>query len=278
VGGDLILNEFIAIGEIIERYFAPNDYLMVYIDDSGDLQSLTLTLNESKMITLNTSYNDVIFSIFDEAGLGVLHGSVRLYINSERRDFGMNWIQGDTCAIKVLDFFNSTLFSQTVNIADLTEYNIFCPIYTLSINNNYTTSMEVQIYRSGTNIAFKQVIPSQVALSYRFLSGIEYEIFMVYLNGTVADTDTVLLDENYKIISFGYYERIAPLVITSGVTINSYVMGIVASVALGIFFSGAWETKTPKILSASKPRYSTKADKKKPKTNNPIRSFINKGR
>jgi hypothetical protein len=205
---EFVLSEYIAINELLSLYVKDGNYSIYFIDDSGDEHTLSLNINQSRLIVLNTTYHEVHFAFFDISGLGLDPDTARFYINDNRRDIGKNWIQGDNCSIKVLDYFNETLYSESISLVGLTEYNIYLPVYTMLINNNYSTSMEISIKRIGNGIEFKQIIPGQYGIDIRLLANVEYGIKMYYTNGSFAESKTVLLNENYEKISFGDYEEI----------------------------------------------------------------------
>lgn len=202
---DCVLSENIAVNELISLKVKEANYSIYYIDDSNTNHTLNFTVNESKLVILNTTYHEVHFAYFDMSGLGLDSQSARFYINSERRDIGKNWIKGDSCNLKVLDYFNATLYNDDISLSGLTEFNIYLPIFTLLINNNYTESMKLTISRLG--IEFNSIIPAQSGLSFRFLANETYSAKIYYMNGTLADSKIVLLDENYKDISFGFYSE-----------------------------------------------------------------------
>jgi len=204
---DFVLSEHIAIEELISLYVKEGNYSIYYIDDSGEENTLSLNVDQSRLVILNTTYHEVHFSFFDLSGLGLDPDTARFYINSERRDIGKNWVQGNICNIEVLDFFNETLYNDDISLVGITEFNIYLPIFTMIINNNFTESMEISIQRISNNIEFKQIIPAQFGFNIRLLANVQYGIHMYYTNGTLADSKTILLDENYKQISFGFYSE-----------------------------------------------------------------------
>lgn len=204
---EFVLSEYIAIEELLSLYVKAGNYSIYYLDDSGTEHTLNVKIDESKLIILNTTYHEVHFAFFDLSGLGLDSSTARFYINGQRRDIGKNWVQGDNCSIEVLDYFNATLYSESISLVRLTEYNIYLPVYTMLINNNFTTSMELSIQRIGIGIEFRQIIPAQYGFDIRLLANVEYGIHMYYTNGTLAESKTVLLNENYKQISFGFYSE-----------------------------------------------------------------------
>lgn len=209
---------------------AAGPYSLTYVDDSGASNSIELNITGPTMLILNSTFRNVYFSVFDESGLGVDRDLFRLYINGARRDWGYVMCS-DTSSIRVLDYFGAELYNEDVYLAHYTEFNIYLPVYTLLINNNYTESMRVKIYRdSKPDYALTNVIPAQSAISYRFLANITYSIEIYYTNGTLADAKQVVLDRNNKILSFGYYSKPITNIEISGVTPADLI--IILSIAL----------------------------------------------
>jgi len=208
---DFVLSEYIAIEELISLYVKAGNYSIYYLDDSGEENTISLNLDQSRLIILNTTYHNVHFAFFDLSGLGLDPDTARFYINSERRDIGKNWIQGNICNLKVLDFFNETLYNNDISLIGITEFNIYLPVFTMLINNNYSTSMEMSIERIGNDIEFRQIISAQDGFPIRLLANVQYGIHMYYINGSLAESKTILLNKNYKIESFGFYSELVPI-------------------------------------------------------------------
>jgi len=186
-------------------------YQIEYYDDNNVFQQFTIYLGSNQAYELNSTYFDIYFSIFNFDGLGLNRDLVRFYINGVRRDFGFNVLKQDVNNLKVLDFFNATIFDQNVNLGHCTEYNVLVEIYTLIINNNYTRSIRIEIERDNSNIVVIQIIPAQYGMPYRFLPDIEYIITAYDLNGTKLDVKYVELDKNNKIVNFGFYSTEVPI-------------------------------------------------------------------
>ena len=207
--GALETTGYILPEEIVEYQLATNNYVFDYTNnEDGSSDTININLNESKVYVLNTTYFDVYFALFTYDGLGMNYDTVRFYINSERKDLGFNTLKQDVNNLKILDYFNATLFNRNVNLRGYTEYNIFVEVYTLIINNNYSHSIRVKIERN--NIEIETVIPAQYGMSYRFLPHVEYEITAYFLNGTKIEKRYIKLDSHNKIVSFGFYETEVP--------------------------------------------------------------------
>ena len=197
--------------EIVEFSIALGTYIIDYINYEDEIpRQLSFSFSDNKLIVINTTYFYVYFSIFNYDGLGLNKDLVRFYVNNLRKDFGFNTLKQDTNNLKVLDYFNATLFNQDLNLRHYTEYNILVEVYALIINNNYTHSIRIEIERN--NIAFSQVIPAQYGMPYRFLPNMTYKVRSYYINDTLIEEREIKLDKNNKIASFGFYSEEIPII------------------------------------------------------------------
>jgi hypothetical protein len=173
--------------------------------ENGAFNTYNITLNQDRLITLNSTYYEVYFALFNYDGLGLDKDLFRFYLNGVRREFGSITIKQDLNSLLVKDYFNQTLFSRSVNLDGYTEYNINVEVYNLIINNNYTHSIRLKIERNGIEI--EQIIPEQSGINYRFLPGVEYELTTYFTNGTKIESRTIELEENNQIVSFGFFSE-----------------------------------------------------------------------
>jgi hypothetical protein len=105
----------------------------------------------------------------------------------------------------VLDFFNSTLYDETVYLKDLKEYSIFISAYTLIVNNEYNIqSIKIKITRGG--ISVERIIESQGFVEFKLYANLKYYLVAYDLNDTVVDHTDVILDEDMKVVEFGFYQ------------------------------------------------------------------------
>ncbi len=178
-----------------------------------------ITLDENFILTLNTTYYDVYIGLYNFYGV-VNREEVKFYINNTRADFGFNTIKSDYADLLVMDYFNSTLFHQIVYLQGLSEYSIFIRAYTLIVNNLYNNqSITIRITRGS--ITIERLIEAQGWTEFKLFANITYEIIS-YVNGTNNETNEVELiedeikevelDEEYKIVSFGFYEIEVPVI------------------------------------------------------------------
>lgn len=203
---DVIKSGNIYPEEIIEFSVAVGDYTLKYTNSENDqLYTVNINLLNHITITLNSIYYQVYFSIFNYDGLGISSSWFRFYINNERKDLGFNILKQDTANLKVLDFFNATLFDQNIYTKAYTEFNINVQVYKLIVNNNYTHSVIIEIERPDLNYSLKQVIPAQTGVPYRFLTNINYTISCYYTNETFIEEKTVLLNKDPMLVSFGWW-------------------------------------------------------------------------
>jgi len=204
--------------------------------------SYLINFNSDYVLTLNTTYYDVYFSIFNFDGLGLDKDLVRFYINSERKDFGFNTLKYDTVNLKVLDYFNATLFDENIYTKAYTEYNIYVEVWNLILNNNYTHSIKIKLTRDNiADIEIEQTIPAQFGVSFRFLPNTEYTLTYYYTNGTEIDEIEFELESNNQIISFGWYSTEVPIdptpIIADFMTLFFFVIFIfIAYVCLQVLY------------------------------------------
>jgi hypothetical protein len=199
--------------EIIRFSIAIGSYLFQYINyEDGSFNSMNLTLSDNKLITINSTYFDVYFAVYNYDGLGLNNELLRFYINGDRRELGFNTLTQDINCLLVQDYFNSTLFNQTINLRGYNEFNINVSVYELAINNKFNRTMRYTIERNDTSILFDILINAQNSLSYRFLPDVNYIIkcYETDDNETIVEEKTILLNEQFKIVDFGFYQTQVP--------------------------------------------------------------------
>jgi len=204
--------EFLIPADTLRMFSLANStYNITWTNGENNQETSYIVIPSSDvLLTLNSTYYQVYFSIFNYDGLGIMPETVRFYINNERKDLGFNTLKYDTNNLKVLDFFNATLFDQDVYLRGYTEYNIATEIYELIVLNNFTHSIIISVERAGSSAKFIQIIPSQSSISYRFLTNITYKINCYYINGTFVEEKTVFLNRDPMLVSFGWYTAAIP--------------------------------------------------------------------
>jgi hypothetical protein len=217
--GSVTESKDILPNEIIEYLLASGTYTFEYVnqeDDSYYTDSIFLT--DNVVYVINTTYHDVYIGLYNFYGI-VNMEEVRFYINDTRADFGFNTMKSDYINLKVLDFFNSTLYDETVYLKDLKEYSIFISAYTLIVNNEYNTqSIKIKITRGG--ISVERIIESQGFTEFKLYANLKYYIVAYDLNDTVVDHTDVVLDEEFKTVDFGFYQ--ADVTVDPTPIINTY--------------------------------------------------------
>lgn len=197
--------------EIIEFKISSGNYIFDYINgEDNALRALNFTLNDNKIVVINSTYYQLYVSCFNFDGLGLDTDWVRLYINNLRKDFGFNTMKYECTRFVVLDYFNASLADETVYTKVYTEYNIYVQVYNLILNNNYSHSIYIEITRPDVDISVKQVIPAQSGINYRFLPKVDYIISYYHINGTKIGDKRITLDSNNQIVSFGFYSEEVP--------------------------------------------------------------------
>ena len=188
---------------------ANSTYNITWINGENSVSTFyNITLDEDYILTLDTTYYPVYFALFNFDGLGLDPNLFRFYINNLRKDFGFNTLKQNTNNLKVLDYFNQSLFDSNIGLSGSTEYNILIEVYTMIIYNNYSFPVIINIERN--EIEFEQIIEAGLGFDYRMLPNVEYSINIYRLNGTLLETREVDLDENNKIVSFGFFTTELP--------------------------------------------------------------------
>ncbi len=212
--GALETTGYILPEEIIEYQLSSNNYVFDYTNnEDGSSDTININLNQDRVYILNSTYYDVYIGLYNFYGV-VNREEVKFYINSTRADFGFNTIKSETVNLTVLDYFNSILFSQTVNLEGLTEYSIFVQAYTLIVNNLYN-NQSITIRMTKGSITIERLIEPQGWTEFKLYPNITYNI-VSYVNGTNDETNEVELIEDevkkvkleseYQTVSFGFFE------------------------------------------------------------------------
>ena len=237
--------------ESIEFILPKGYYQLSWTDELGDQFDILIYLDENQAYELNSSYYEVYFSLFTYDGFGVNHDFVRFYINNARKDFGFNTLKQDTNTLKILDYFNATLFNSNINLKQFTEYNIYIEIYTMIIFNNYSHSIKIAIERN--DIEFEQIIEAQFSMPYRMLPNVEYIVSIYYLNGTLLEEREVELDENNKIVPFGFYSEEVPYYPSfdnTSITIVLIILIFIGIISLPTYFAYKYNKRVQRLKFA----------------------------
>jgi hypothetical protein len=207
---ELTFAEYILPGEIIEFQLRTNNYSIQYNQtELGIFINETIEIVVPSWYNISTAYQTTYFSAFTNEGLGLPPETIRLYIDNERKPWGQVELLGGSHTIEATDFFNQTVFLSTQDFEAVTEFNVLCNVWTLLVNNNFSVSMKIEIERGS--FILEQIIPSQGGIEYRFLGGIEYTIRAYYMNGTLAETTTLLFDDTVELVTLGFYDIYAPI-------------------------------------------------------------------
>lgn len=262
-GSSTEIEDILAPDELHEYKLITGNYTIEYTNnENNEIITYDITLSEDWVLTLPTSYFDIYFSIFNFDGLGLNHELFRFYINNERRDFGINTMTQIVNNLKVMDFFNATVFDSNINLGGKTECNILVEVYTIFIINNYNRTIKIEIERENSPITLEQIIPSRSGLEYRFLPDIEYTVSAYEQDGVLLDSETFTLESQYQIVDFGFYHTTVPLDPTP-IIANIYVMfwvAIIVFVIAGIllYLHYRLKRKTDEIPPHVKNRYGKK--------------------
>lgn len=223
--------------EIIEYQLATNNYIFEYTNqEDNSFGSISFILDEDKVYIINSTYYDVYFGLYNFYGI-VNREEVKFYINGTRSDFGFNTIGTDYADLLVLDYFNSTLYHQIVRLKGLNEYSIYVEAYTLIVNNEYNTqSITVRITRGS--ITVERFIEAQGFTEFRLFPNTTYKLIS-YVNGTKDEEKDVVLDEEYKIVEFGFFEADVPT--DPEPIVNTYIAYLIVVVFFAVLTFGAFK-------------------------------------
>ncbi|KKN47245.1 hypothetical protein LCGC14_0664660, partial [marine sediment metagenome] len=253
------LNFSMAPNTITSFILGSSTYNVTWINgENGAVITYDINLNTDYILTLNTTFYSVFFSLFTNDGLGISWDTVRFYINSVRKEFGPILLEHDINNITITDFFNETLFTDSVNTRVFTEYNIFVDIFTLNLFNNYSVPIIVEIERNDIEISC--VIPAQSFFQYRFIPDIEYKISWYWENGTFIEHLDFELQDNGQIVSFGFFStEITPTAITPQINWILVVVIIVLVVAvLFIYLNKKEVDESRNVPKSTTKRYNQK--------------------
>ena len=252
IGSSVVKSGNIFPEEIVGFNVASGDYSLDYVNyEDMYSRQFNFTLSDHEIITINSTYHQVYFSLFTYDGFGVNHDFVRFYINNARKDFGFNTLKQDTNTLKILDYFNATLFNSNINLKQFTEYNIYIEIYTMIIFNNYSHSIKIAIERN--DIEFEQIIEAQFSMPYRMLPNVEYIVSIYYLNGTLLEEREVELDENNKIVPFGFYSEEVPYYPSfdnTSITIVLIILIFIGIISLPTYFAYKYNKRVQRLKFA----------------------------
>ncbi|KKL74411.1 hypothetical protein LCGC14_2065160, partial [marine sediment metagenome] len=122
--------------EILEIILDEGEYTVNWTNgETGITTTYNIVLDENQILLLSSTYNTIYFGLYQYNGLSLNYDLVRFYINSERRDFGINLIKSSTADLLVLDYFNNTLASETIDASIYSEYNIIITVFELQIRH-----------------------------------------------------------------------------------------------------------------------------------------------
>ena len=195
----------------LNKYMLSNStYNITWINGENLVSTLyNITLDENYILLLDTTYYDVYIGLYNFYGV-VNPEEVKFYINNTRADFGFNTIKSEYAILTVLDYFNSSLYSQVVRLEGLREYSIFIQAYTLVVNNLYN-NQSITIEMTRGTITVERLIEAQGWTEFKLFANVIYEIIS-YVNDTMDEEKEVLLDEEYKTVSFGFFKTEMPII------------------------------------------------------------------
>jgi len=247
--------------EIVEYQLASTNYTLEYVNnEDGSGGTITINLNIDRLYIINSTYYEVYIALYNFYGI-VNREEVKFYINSTRADFGFNTIRSNYVNLKILDFFNSTLYNETVNLNGLKEYSIFVRAYTLVVNNLYKNqTITIKITRGM--ITIERLIEAQGWTEFKLFPNIEYEIIS-YVNNTIDEEKEVDLDEEYKTVNFGFYEEEVsdiPSFDNTSLTIFLIILIFIGVISLTTYFVYKYNKRFRNLKRAYRRQYTIDKD------------------
>lgn len=245
------INTKLTSNDLVEFKLFPDTYNITYSNETFQNTSIDFDLNKASAITLNSTQKDFIISLFDESGFGVALDNVRMYYDNVRTSGFLRTFDG-IHNITIKDYFNTTLFNENVDITPYSEFNVYLPIYTLIIYNNYSQQMRMVIEREGISFAVvDQVIPALSSYQFRFAANLDYIISFIYLNSTFAESRSINLASNVQIESFGYYSLADITQIDN--SFSGSEIGLIIAVIAGLAFISIQSLRKPKVYKTESP-------------------------
>jgi len=214
------------------------NYMVIWLNGENlQIYEYNITLTSDFELVLNSIYYKVYFSIFNFDGLGLDDNLVRFYINGIRSNFGnieLNSINND---LLILDFFNNTIYNETVDLSDKTEWNIYVEMYNIEIKNAYNYAIDLMFERNGFTVNI--TVPAQFSLKYRFVLGVVYNItwYRSSDGSYIGDTEIEFTKENL-IVSFGVVANVSSNILKTDNILSWIIFITIATIisTLGILF------------------------------------------
>ncbi|MBA7498735.1 hypothetical protein ES704_01472 [subsurface metagenome] len=195
--------------EILSFWLSKNYYQIGYYDEENIYKNFMCYLDSNRVYEINSTYYNVYIGVFDTSGT-LNWDEVRFFINNSRSDFGFNRLSSIWINLRVLDYFNSSLFNQDVLLVGLTEYNIYITLYSLKIKNeaqeivNYTLRLGV-VEETG-NILPQEIIEYRLATNgYIFEYTNQEDGSFHTINITLDEAKVYILNSTYYDVHFSLY-------------------------------------------------------------------------
>jgi len=215
--------------EILFTNLTIYDSRIVNLTENNQIESFGTGTEFPEIPEIPEYPKDVYFGLFSIDKI-LLRDEVKFYIDNSRADFGFNTIELEIVNLKVLDYFNSTLYDQDVNISGIYEFDIFIEVYNMIIYNNYSHPIIIELERAS--ITIESFIEFEGYLNYRLFPNLSYEFTILYTNGTEIVNKTITLDEDNLLVVFGFYEGIfIPTPIDYQMDI---ILGVIFALVIGI--------------------------------------------
>jgi len=196
-----------------------------------------INLTSDFILTLESIYYIVYFSIFNFDGIGLDNNFIRFYLNGRRSDFGDIELNMKYNNLLILDFFDNIIYNETVNLSGMTEWNIYVEMYNIEIRNTFSYAIDLIFERN--NFTVNITIPAQFSLEYRFILGVNYTVswYRSSDDSFIGSTEVEFTKENL-IISFGVVASLIPNISKIDNILNWIIFTFIVAIisVLGMLF------------------------------------------
>ncbi|KKM74668.1 hypothetical protein LCGC14_1398030, partial [marine sediment metagenome] len=164
--------------------------------ENSAVETYDINLNTDYILTLNTTYYSIWFSLYDQGGVRLDDSLFSLYINTTRKDFGLVELETNSTLILVQDFLNVTVFNQAVALRNLNEYNIIITIFELQIRH---LAFEISNITLSEDVTFNSLNFSMApdTIRYFILANSTYNVTWINGENFVSTTYDITLNENF---------------------------------------------------------------------------------
>ncbi|GAI70394.1 unnamed protein product, partial [marine sediment metagenome] len=173
----------------------------------GITTTYDINLNLDYILTLNSSYYDIYFSLFDLNLHAIDPNLYEFRLNGTIQDFGLiTDLQTDDYAITVVDRFGTSLFDDVITLRGLNEYRIEIVLYELQIKHLARENSDLVLIEDVTlNIYTFIMTPDSIKLI--MVGSSDYTLEWTNgENGVMTSISIVLTDDRVVMLNTSYYD------------------------------------------------------------------------